>query len=204
MFKGVAWCGFGRGFFAFVLAAATVAATAQAQEWSRLLPSETPERLSFIDRWEARVGFFDHDLPGPEGKTFDLQGTIVTPRPRFADAGAWNMVLPRAQIGGFYNLSGRTSAVFIDALWTIPVTDLLFAEIFVGPSVHDGRMHNTAMMAGLGCPVLVHAGASLGFHLTPQVSVMATYAHMSNAKALSNCPQNQGLDNIGLQIAHSF
>jgi hypothetical protein len=116
----VAWCGFGRGFSAFVLAAATVAANAQAQEWSRLLPSETPERLSFIDRWEARAGFFDHDRPGIERKTFDLQGTIVTPRPRYADAGAWNMVLPRAQIGGFYNLSGRTSAVFVDALWTIP------------------------------------------------------------------------------------
>ncbi|MGE0753396.1 MAG: acyloxyacyl hydrolase [Variibacter sp.] len=167
---------------------------------------DAPPHFTFAERWEARAGFFFHDRlsPGPESNTYDLHGALVTPRLWTGEGGPWDVLLPRLQVGGFLNLSGRTSAAFVDALWTIPLKGPFFAEIFVGPSIHDGSLRSTATMAGLGCRMLVHAGASVGMRLSEHVSVLATYAHMSNAKSLSDCPQNQGLDNIGLQIAHSF
>jgi hypothetical protein len=160
--------------------------------------------LDFAYRWEMRAGVFAHGLRGKESNTVDLQGSIVTPRLGVAGEYLWHFLKPRLEMGGFKNLSHRTSAVYADVLWTTPITERLFTEIAVGPSLHDGSMRSTATMAGLGCSVLVHAKLAVGYRITDNWSVLAAYTHMSNAKSLSGCPQNQGLDNLGVQISHAF
>jgi lipid A 3-O-deacylase len=163
--------------------------------------------------FEARFGVFAHGVGSVEEGTVDLNGSIVTPRILPGVTGAWSFLVPRVHFGGAANLSDRTSFVYTGAVWTIPVWDRVFAEAYVGPAVHNGSLGPTSTLAGLGCPVLFHAGASLGYRFTERWSVMGTFEHLSNGKTLFgvNCGtnlaatgSNQGLNNYGVRVGYGF
>jgi len=164
------------------------------------------------DRWEARFGVFAHGVGSVEQGTIDLNGSIVSPRLSFGATGWWTFLIPRVEVGGAWNLSNRTSFGYADALWTIPVWDRLFVEGFVGPAVHNGSLTATPTHAGLGCDVLFHAGASVGYRFSGNWSVMATFEHLSNGRTVFgiNCGTNQGpgtnqgLNNYGVRVGYSF
>jgi lipid A 3-O-deacylase len=108
-----------------------------------------------------------------------------------------------------WNTSDRTSFAYTGALWTIPVWDRFFVEAFIGPAVHNGSLGPTATLSGLGCPVLFHAGGSVGYQLTPNLSVIGTFQHLSNGRTLFGVQcgtnlRNQGLNDYGLRIGYSF
>ena len=169
----------------------------------------------FVDavgtRFEARLGVFNHGVDSPEHNTIDINGSIVTPRLNFGIQGYGAYFLPRFQFGGAANLSGRTSFGYADILLTLPITTWLFFEPFGGGAIHNGSLTETPTLSGLGCPLLFHAGASVGFPITEHWTVLGTFEHLSNGKGLGvNCGTNeqgggnQGLNNYGISVRYAF
>jgi hypothetical protein len=164
------------------------------------------------DRFEARFGAFGHGVGSREDGTADLNVEFVTPRLSLGVTGWASYLIPRVHVGGQANLGNRTSFVYTGALWTFPIWGGLSAEIFAGPALHNGVYLPTNNRAGLGCPVLFHAGASLAYQLTDRWSVIGTFSHLSNGRELFgiSCQTNQGrggnqgLNNYGVRVGYSF
>ncbi len=161
----------------------------------------------------ARFGVFAHGIGSVEQGTIDLNGSLVTPRILPGVTGWVSYLIPRIHVGGAANLSDRTSFAYTGLVWTVPVWDRVFVEAYVGPAVHNGSLTATATHAGLGCPVLFHSGASIGYRFTERWNVMGTFEHLSNGKSLFsvNCGtnqaavgSNQGLNNYGVRVGYSF
>jgi lipid A 3-O-deacylase len=180
------------------------------------LPASTPGPG---DQFEGRLGVFAHGVRSPEGHTVDINGSILTPRLNVGAPGYWANLLPRFQLGGAFNLEGRTSIAYADAVFTLPIIHWLFFEPFVGGAIHDGSLHGTPTLSALGCPALFHAGVSLGVPITEHWSVLATWEHLSNGETLFgvNCGTNeyhggpdhlggynQGLNNYGVSVGYAF
>jgi lipid A 3-O-deacylase len=181
-----------------------------ADVWMPTGPAPAVDPANFF---EVRFGVFAHGVGSAEQGTVDLNGSIVTPRILPGVTGVFSVLVPRVHFGGAVNLSDRTSFAYTGLLWTIPVWDRWFAEAYVGPAVHNGSLAATATLAGLGCPVLFHAGASVGYRFSERWSVMGTFEHLSNGKTLFsvNCGtnlapvgSNQGLNNYGVRVGYSF
>ncbi len=159
------------------------------------------------NRFEIRFGALAHGVGSWESGTFDLSADVVTPRLWAVSPVWWDFLVPRLRFGGAVNLDGRTSVVYADVLWSIPLMDRWFVEGFVGPSVHNGKLAGVpGQYVQLGCRALFHAGGSIGFVPIPKWSVIATFEHLSNGNSLfgTGCPQNQGLNNYGVKIGYSF
>jgi lipid A 3-O-deacylase len=164
------------------------------------------------DSFEVRFGVFSHGVGSVERGTFDLNAEVVSPRLSFGASGPWAVLIPRLHVGGSINLDDRTNFGYAGLLWTVPLLDRLFAEGFVGAAVHDGSRTPTARLSGLGCDTVFHAGASLGYRLSPRWSVIATFEHLSNGRTIFGirCGNNlaaggnQGLNNYGLRVGYSF
>ena len=164
-------------------------------------------------QFEARLCAFNHGVGSGEGNTWDLSGAVLTPRLNFGVPGYWAYLLPRFEVGGSANLSGRTSFVYVDMLATLPITRWLFIEPFVGGAVHDGSLSGSPTMSDLGCRALFHVGASVGVPITQNWSVIGTFEHLSNGKGIfgTNCGTNQtgigngndGLNNYGLRVGYA-
>jgi len=164
------------------------------------------------DRFELRFGAYAHGVGGREQGSADVNGEFVTPRLPLGVSGWASYLVPRIQVGGQANLSGRTSFAYTGALWTWPVWGGISLEAFVGPAVHNGSLVPGPKEGGLGCPVLYHAGASVSYQITDHWSVIATFSHLSNGREIFNtdCSTNQvrggnqGLNNYGLRIGYAF
>lgn len=176
------------------------------------VPFGVPARVVVdpVDRFEARFGAFAHF---ERGTSVDISGALVTPRLLPSTPGYLGYLVPRVQIGGSLNTAGRTSFGYADLLWTLPVYGPLFFEPFVGPAVHNGSLTPTQTLSGLGCPVLFHAGASIGYRVGQNWSVIATFEHLSNGKTLFGVDcgtnqggrgTNQGLNNYGVRLGYAF
>lgn len=147
--------------------------------------------------YEVRGGVFATML-GPEIGSFDLNGAIVLPK-FYTVPGIANAFIPRLDAGGMANVSGKTSYAYVDALWTVNFTKLLFGELAVGGAVHDGPLSE------LGCRELVALGANFGYRIDAHWSAMLSFQHLSNGKGyLSDCTHNDGLNNIGLRFGYAF
>jgi lipid A 3-O-deacylase len=165
-------------------------------------------------QFEARFGVFDHGLGSAEHGTYDVAGAFVSPRlPNFGLPGYWAYLLPRFEIGGSYNTGGRTSFAHVDTLLTLPIIGGLYFEPFLGGAIHNGSLTATPTLSGLGCPVLFHAGASVGYAFGEHWMVAGTFEHLSNGKSLFgvNCGtnqtatgSNQGLNNYGISAGYRF
>jgi hypothetical protein len=164
------------------------------------------------NRFEARFGVFAHGVGGVEGVTASFQAEMVTPRV-FDVGGPWAFLLPRVHAGGSVHFSGLTNFAYTGLLWTFPTYSGIFTELFVGPAIHDGELLRTATRAGLGCELLFHAGANVGYRINETWSVMATFEHLSNGKRMFNrdCGTNaarfgtnDGLNNYGMRVGYSF
>jgi hypothetical protein len=187
--------------------AADIYAPAPASAWAPATGLADPG-----DRWEARFGVFAHGVGSAEENTVDLNGEIATPRLPLGVTGFWRFLVPRVHVGGFANLSGRTSVLYTGFLWTLPLSERFFVEGFIGPAIHNGSLVPTATHAGLGCHTLFNAGGSIGYRFDQHWSVQATFDHLSNGRELFgiNCGTNQvvggnqGLNNYGIRLGYAF
>ncbi len=174
------------------------------------VPNFTPEPGQ---TFEARFGVFYHREGSIDPNTADISAAIVTPRLNVGAPGYWANLLPRLQIGGNLNLWGKTSYAYADGVITLPITPWLFFEPFLGAAIHNGSLVATPTLSGLGCPVLFHAGVSLGVPINRHWEVMGTFEHLSNGKGLFGVDcgtnqtvtgSNQGLNNYGVRFSYAF
>lgn len=211
----------GRTFAVLVVSTALVApVAARAADLAAAVPLGpmpwTPPAAALLDpadRLDLRFGVFAHGIGGREQGTVDINGEVVTPRLAPGVTGWWSYFIPRVHFGASGNLSGRTSFAYTGVIWTFPVFSRFFIEPYVGPAVHNGSLYPTRTLAGLGCPVLFHAGANAGYRFDEHWSVMLTFEHLSNGKSLFgiNCGtnqgpngSNQGLNNYGVRVGYAF
>lgn len=180
---------------------------AQATE---LQPPDTPSAptasvpLYDPTKFEIRGGFFASPF-GVEKGSADVNAALVFPKV-FTLPGWQDALIPRLRIGGVANLGGRTSYIYADGLWTMNF-DRAFAEVFFGGLVHNGPLQNRVdeNATALGCRELYHLGADLGYRFDQHWSVIDTFEHGSDGEpALSNCPQNRGLNVAGVALGYSF
>jgi lipid A 3-O-deacylase len=202
-----------------IIAAAFAAALCLAPGVSRaadvlIAPPPAPARAAVVvpdlydpTRWEVRFGGFAHGVGSVEKGTFDVNGEIVLPQFFGKDPiGWWSWLLPRLHAGVNANSGGRTSVVYAGLLWTFPITDRLFTELFFDGARHNGSLTGDATRNALGCDWQFHVGGSIGYRFSSQWSAMFTFDHLSNGSGigLSNCGRNQGLNNYGVRIGYTF
>lgn len=153
-------------------------------------------------RFEVRGGVFAHDPWSPEKGSADLNVEALTPR-LFSTGSAWDVLIPRAHVGGTINFNGKTSHSYAGLTWTYDLTQQLFVEASFGGALHNGKTDRIVPVNhnALGCSPLFRESASIGYRFTPAWSVMATVEHLSNAGLCSN---NRGLTNAGVRLGYSF
>jgi lipid A 3-O-deacylase len=174
---------------------------------------EIPSRLSGLNHYELRFGAFAHGVASAEQHTFDLNPELVLPILPFGQSGSWRLLIPRPHLGALINLEGRTSSVYAGGLWTIPLHDRFFGELFLDGAAHNGY---TAVPppghSDLGCAFLFHAGVSSGYHFNSHWSLMLTFDHQSNGHSIfgvvcdgrGSKTHNQGINDYGTRIGYSF
>jgi len=154
----------------------------------------------------VRAGIFAHGLGSREKNTYDLDFELVSPRLPFGSMEWWYVLIPRLHVGGFLNMSGRTSAAYGGLLWTFPLHDRFFAEAFLGGAVNNGLADGSATRSALGCQGAFNEGFSLGYRLSSTWDLITTFNHMSNGNSTIgiDCPHNKGVNNVGIKLGYSF
>jgi lipid A 3-O-deacylase len=115
---------------------------------------------------------------------------------------AWVFVVPRPHVGVMVSTGGKTSYVYGGFVWTFNLTERLFVEPIFGGAFHNGETDRWAAdRVALGCPLLFHTGASVGFRLNEWWTVYGTWDHISNANL---CSRNVGLNNWGGRVGYKF
>lgn len=167
-------------------------------------PAAWPPAFTMVhsSRFEVRGGVFAHDPSSPEQGSADLNLEALSPR-LFSTGSAWDVLIPRAHVGGTINFNGKTSHGYAGLTWTYDVTQQLFVEVSLGGALHNGKTDRIVPVNhnALGCSPLFRESASIGYRFTPAWSVMATVEHLSNAGLCSN---NRGLTNAGVRLGYSF
>jgi lipid A 3-O-deacylase len=190
-----------------VLAASICVGSATAADLSTSATPAGPdysETLPALTGFEFRSGGFV-SMHGAEQGDPNFNAELIFPK--IAHVQGWeDYLIPRAQLGGMANLSGGTSYIYGGPIWTIPY-DRFFADIGLGGAVNDGQVghYDDPDRNKMGCHVLYHAGADLGYKLTANWSVMITADHISNGSpTLSDCGKNEGVSVLGLRLGYSF
>ncbi|MDO8288155.1 MAG: acyloxyacyl hydrolase [Parvibaculum sp.] len=151
---------------------------------------------------EIRMGLYDHntDLMGSRHETSkpDVNLEVLFNGPSWLQ---W-MAEPRIHLGTNLNTGSGTSSAYTGLVWDFNLTDSLFIEGSFGAAIHDGKTdRETPNNLDLGCRVLFHENASIGYRITPNTSVMVSVDHMSSAAL---CNPNPGLTDVGVRLGYSF
>ena len=166
---------------------------------------DTGDTPGFLD--EIRLGVMYHDLhvkKRRQEKGVDFNGEILFAKPdwRFENVVADFILRPRLALGGAINSSGRTSQGYLQLNWSTYIYGPVFGEFAFGPAIHSGKLRaGLRHWRGLGCRVLFRSTFNLGFDVSENLRVMATYDHISNANL---CSPNSGLSTIGARIGYKF
>jgi hypothetical protein len=159
---------------------------------------------------ETRAGLFFHSVDNKtidqygRGNLFDFShfGDVKTERlgaPVDVGPIAAGAVV-RPQLGANLNSAGLESQAYVGLAWRWHLgASPVFVEGSFGGTVHDGDVsHAVKPRRNLGCSPMFRESISLGVDILPNVSLMLTVEHSSNA---SLCKANRGLTNVGLQVA---
>lgn len=151
---------------------------------------------------EVRLGLAAHDPWSPERGAADIQGLMIFARPVKLDGGLAPL-LPRFQIGGALNTTGKTSHAHAGLNWTFDVTQKVFVEASLGGALHDGKTTRPAPADrnAMGCPAHFRESLGIGYRLDGNWSVVASLEHLSNAGL---CKTNRGLTNLGVGLGYRF
>ena len=111
--------------------------------------------------------------------------------------------MPRPHVGGMAATGGGTSYGYAGLTWSVDLTRSVFVEAALGGAVSNAPAgpYGPVNRSAMGCRGAFREAASLGIRLTPQLSVMGTVEHLSNAGL---CSQNRGLSQIGMRVGYSF
>lgn len=158
---------------------------------------------------EIRGGIMAHsvDEAGPGGEFLNatrIQDANVELLFTPLDALYW-LGSPRPHVGATINFGGLESMAYAGLTWRANIFDSpVFIEGAFGAAIHNGSTDGAAVAPArnLGCPVLFHEAASLGYDFTPSASVMLTIEHASHAGLCG--ANNRGLTNLGVRFGFKF
>jgi lipid A 3-O-deacylase len=151
---------------------------------------------------EVRLGVYDHNsnlfASRHETSDPDINAEILFKAPSWLE---W-MAQPRINLGANINTGNGTSIAYTGLTWTYDFAQAWFVEGSFGGAIHNGETDKqTASKLDLGCRIMFHENASLGYRVTANSSLMLTVDHMSNA---SLCSPNPGLTDIGIRYGFTF
>lgn len=157
-------------------------------------------------RWpgyELRLGVFAHDPWSPEKGGVDINAEGLTPRLFALGNPNFEPLVPRLHAGTTLNTADKTSSLYAGFTWTLDLGEKFFVEGSLGGAVHNGKADSAFYpdRSALGCSPLFREAASIGYRITPALSVMATVEHLSNGGL---CSHNRGLTNAGVRLGYSF
>lgn len=110
-----------------------------------------------------------------------------------------HMLRPRVHVGAIVSTAGEASQVYAGFTWTAPLTDKFFLDVGFGGAVNNVDDDNDGPQ--VGCSVLFHESAGLGYNITQNWRVLATIEHSSNANL---CDDNDGLSYAGIAVGYKF
>jgi hypothetical protein len=164
-------------------------------------------RAPLSTAYEFRLGGLYHGAgftgPWTEAGGIDLNAEFLAPRLPLWQDKPWSEFMPRPQLGGTVNFSGKTSYAYAGLAWTWNITPNWFLETFAGGAIHDGKLDvpDSSHRLSLGCRTLFRIGDSIGYRWAENWSVMLTWEHLSNANL---CSRNNGLNEIGIKAGFAF
>ena len=156
--------------------------------------------------WEVRAGGLAHNpFFKRENSSADLNLEILTPRLYDTGNYYYNLLIPRGQAGTTLAFASRHTSLYYGGFaWTYEPIKRVFLEATLGAAAHDGYTGQTKIFDGraeLGCSPLIHTSGSVGYRLTDNWNVMATFEHVSNGGI---CGRNQGLTHVGGRVGYRF
>jgi hypothetical protein len=156
----------------------------------------------YSNKFELRLGvaaydtgiFSTHDFSGAV-----VNGELLFPSPDFLYA----IGSPRPVIGvDIATAPGAIHFAYAALNWDAHFTDRLYATWSVGGAVTSATdLHHSTSYKNLGCKVLFHLGAGLGYDLSEHASVELYADHFSNADL---CKPNNGAESAGVRFAYRF
>ncbi|WP_423141254.1 acyloxyacyl hydrolase [Parablastomonas sp. CN1-191] len=157
---------------------------------------------------EAYVGVHKHEvntpftLDIPEGGA-DIQFGVRWDR----QAGLAFIGKPAPYVIGSINTQGDTSFAGAGLSWPLPIGKSLYVRPGLGMVVHTGPDLRfdpvTFRRTDLGSRVLFEPELAAGIHVSPRISVEASWTHISHAR-IFNRDQNPGIDMIGARVNLGF
>ena len=120
-----------------------------------------------------------------------------------ANGGLELMARPRLHFGANVSTQGQTSQIYGGFSWKVPLNDTFFIDFGIGGTLHNGQLPNPGSGPDLGCPILFHEYAGIGYQIDPTWSVIAAIDHSSHARLCEGKP-NQGVTHVGLAVGYKF
>jgi hypothetical protein len=156
----------------------------------------------YSNKFELRLGlaaydtgvFTTHDFNGAV-----VNGELLFPSPDFLYA----IGSPRPVIGvDIATAPGAIHFAYADLHWDAHFTDRLYATWSLGAAVTSAtELEHATKYKNLGCKLLFHLGAGLGYDLTEHVSLELYADHFSNADL---CHPNNGAESAGIRFGYRF
>ncbi|PYE37077.1 lipid A 3-O-deacylase PagL [Rhizobium sp. PP-F2F-G38] len=110
---------------------------------------------------------------------------------------------PRVHVGGEIGTGNGANLAFAGLNWTFDVSPKLFLDAGFGGLVHDGNLDGSGEEGPrLGCRLLFHEYAAIGYRLDEKWSLIGQVEHASHAK-LCDGP-NGGFTRAGLTVGYQF
>ncbi|MDK4712197.1 MULTISPECIES: acyloxyacyl hydrolase [unclassified Rhizobium] len=110
---------------------------------------------------------------------------------------------PRIHVGTSIGTSGSATQVYGGLSWTLTHSNGIFTELGFGGTVHTGNLDDWREHGPmLGCRLLFHEYAGLGYNFDSHWNVMAQIAHSSHAN-LCDGP-NGGMTRAGVMVGYKF
>ncbi|MGY5804642.1 acyloxyacyl hydrolase [Rhizobium hainanense] len=110
---------------------------------------------------------------------------------------------PRIHVGTSIGTSGSATQVYGGLSWTLTHSNGIFTELGFGGTVHTGNLDDWREHGPmLGCRLLFHEYAGLGYNFDDHWNVMAQIAHSSHAN-LCDGP-NGGMTRAGIMVGYKF
>ncbi len=101
-----------------------------------------------------------------------------------------------------FNTSEDTSSFYFGLTYEWDFWESFFFTLDLGGALHDGDLSPPDRdTKELGCRLLFHKAASLGFMATEHHTIAFRLDHISNAKL---CSENEGLDTVGVVYSYRF
>lgn len=156
----------------------------------------------YSNRYELRLGVAAYDTGIFTTHNFDgavLNAELLFPSPGFL----YSLGSPRPVIGvDIATASNAIHFAYLGLNWDAHFTDRLYATASLGGAVTSANdLNHSTRYKNLGCKVLFHLGAGVGYDLSEHASIELYADHFSNADL---CKPNNGAESAGIRFGYRF